>query len=174
MDANNKARRLHPSFVDLSAVIVGVTIVTRSNSTGRARIVQNQTLLVSSTSAVDKGPNETVITKGIGAIENAEENVEFSSRHSARQGSRKEPRIANSRSSSRRQIDEMELPNLRAEKEAEQLLRERQLELEQEREEYELRRRKEQQEQKLRLKLQQKKTSCVCDNMNESSKMKAS
>ena len=80
----------------------------------------NQTSLVSSTSAGDKDPNETVIDTGNGAIENAERNVEVSSRHSAAHGSRKEPSIHNSRSSRGRQIDEMELENLRAEKEAEQ------------------------------------------------------
>ena len=94
----------------------------------------NQTSLVSSISAADKDPNKTVIDTGNGAIENAEENVEVSSRLSATQGSRKEPSIANSRSSRRRQIDEMELKNLRAKKETKQHLRERQLELERERE----------------------------------------
>ena len=69
----------------------------------------NQTSLVSSTSAGDKDPNETVIDTRNGTLENAEENVEVSSRHSATQGSRKEPSTANSRSSRRRQIDEMEL-----------------------------------------------------------------
>ena len=114
----------------------------------------NQTSLVSSTSAVDKDPNETVIDAGNRAKENAAENVEVSSRHSATQESRKQPSIANSRSSRRRQIDEMELEKLRAKKETKQQLQERQLELEQEREEIELRRRKEelqQQEDKLRL-----------------------
>ena len=46
-----------------------------------------QTSLMSSTSAGDKDPNETVIDTGNGALENAEENVEVSSRHSATQGS---------------------------------------------------------------------------------------
>ena len=73
----------------------------------------NQTSLVSSTSAVDKDQNETVIDTGNGAIENAEGNVEVSSRNSAARGSRKQPSIANSRSSRRRQIEEMELENLR-------------------------------------------------------------
>ena len=77
----------------------------------------NQTSLVSSTSAVDKDPNETVIDTGNGALENAKENVEVSSRHSATQASRKQPSIANSRSSRRWQIEEMELENLRAKKE---------------------------------------------------------
>ena len=95
---------------------------------------------MSSTSAGDKDPNETVIDTGNGAAGNGEENVDVSSRHSATQGSRKQPSIANSRSSIRQQIDEMELENLRAQKETEQRLRERQLELEQEREEMELRR----------------------------------
>ena len=127
--------------------------------------------LVSSTLAGDKDSNdETVIDTGNGAIENAEENGEVSSKHSATHGSRKQPSIANSRSSKRRQIEEVELENLRAKKETEQRLRERQLELEQEREEIELRRQQEelrlqqrekelqqqQQEQELRLKMQQK------------------
>ena len=43
----------------------------------------NQTLLLSSTSAVDKDSNKTVIDTSNGAIENAEVNVKFSSRHSA-------------------------------------------------------------------------------------------
>ena len=43
----------------------------------------NQTSLVSTTSAGDKDPNdETVIDTGNGAIENAEENNEVSSKHS--------------------------------------------------------------------------------------------
>ena len=125
----------------------------------------NQTSLVSTTSAGDKDPNdETVIDTGNGAIENAEENAEVSSKRSATHGNRKQPSIANSRSSRRRQIEEMELENLRAKKETEQQLRERQLELEQEREEIELRRQQEelrlqqqqqQQEQELRLRMQQ-------------------
>ena len=123
----------------------------------------NQKSLVSTTSAGDKDPNdETVIDTGNGAIENAEENNEVSSKHSATHGSRKQPSIANSRSSKRRQIEEMELESLRAKKETEQRLRERQLGLEQEREEIELRRQQEElrlqqqkQEQELRLKMQQ-------------------
>ena len=113
----------------------------------------NQTSLVSTTSAGDKDPNnETVIDTGNGAIENAEENNEVFSKHSATHGSRKQPSIANSRLSKRRQIEEMELENLRAKKETEQRLRERQLELEQEREEIELRRQQQelQQQQQLR------------------------
>ena len=82
----------------------------------------NQTSLVSSTSAVDKDPNETVIDTGNEALENAVGNVEVSFRHSATQGSRKQPSIANSRASSRRQIKDMELKNLRAKKETEQRL----------------------------------------------------
>ena len=78
----------------------------------------NQTSLVSSKSAVGKEPNETVSDTGNGMIENIEENVEVSSRHSVTQGSRKQPSFANS--SRRRQIDEMELENLRAQKEKEQ------------------------------------------------------
>ena len=99
----------------------------------------NQTLLVSTTSTGYKDPNnETVIDTGTGAIENAEENAEVSSKHFATHESRKQPSIANSRSSKRRQIEEWELENLKAKKETEQQLRERQLELEQEREEIEL------------------------------------
>ena len=100
----------------------------------------NQTALVSSTSAVDKDPNETVIETRNGAIENTEGNVEVSSRHSATKGSRKQPSIGNSRSSRRRQIDELELKNIRTKRETEQRLPKRQLELEQEREEIEHRR----------------------------------
>ena len=48
-----------------------------------------QTSSVSSTSVVDKDPNETVIHTGNGALENAEENLEVSSRHSATQRSGK-------------------------------------------------------------------------------------
>ena len=81
-----------------------------------------QTSLLSSTLAVDKDPNETVNYTRNGALENADENVEVSSRHSATQGSRKQPSIANSRSSRRRQIEQMELENLRAKKETEQRL----------------------------------------------------
>ena len=105
---------------------------------GRSKECGNQTSLVSSTSAGDKDPNDIVIDTGNGAIENAEENVEVSSRHFATQGSRKEPGIVNSRSSGRRQIEEMELKSLIAKKETEQRLRVRQLELEQELEEIEL------------------------------------
>ena len=113
----------------------------------------NQTSLVSTTSAGDKDPNdETVIDTGNGAIENAGENAEVSSKHSATHGSRKQPSIASSRSSRRRQIEEMELENLKAKKETEQRLRERQLDLEQEREEIELHR----QQQELRLQQQQR------------------
>ena len=111
----------------------------------------NQTSLVSSTSAVDKDSNETVIHTENGALENAEENVAVSSRHSDTQGSRKQPSIANSRSSRRRQIEEMELKNIRSQTETEQRLRERQLELEKEREEIEFRR----QQEELRLQQQQ-------------------
>ena len=106
---------------------------------------------MSSTSAVNKDPNETVIHTRNGALESAEENVEVSSRHSATQGKLKQPSIANSRSSRRRQIEEMELENLRAKNATEQRLQERHLELEQEREEVELRR----QQEELRLQQQQ-------------------
>ena len=118
---------------------------------------------MSTTSTGDKDTNnETVNDTGNGAIEEAEENAEVSSKHTATHGSRKQPSIANSRSSKRRQIEEMELENLKAKKETEQRLRERQLELEQEREEIELRRQQEelrlqqkQQEQEFHLKMQQ-------------------
>ena len=127
----------------------------------------NQTSLVSSTSAGDKDPNETVIDTRNGVTENVEENVEISSRHSGTHRSKKEPSIANSRSSRRREIEVMELENMRAKKEADQRLRERQSQLEKKREEIELRRRQEelrlqlqhqqqqQQEEELRLQLQQ-------------------
>ena len=107
---------------------------------------------MSTTATGDKDPNDdTVIDTANGAIENAEENAEVSSKHSATHGSRKQPSIANSRSSKRRQIEEMELENLKAKKETEQRLRERQLELQQEREEIEPRR----QQEELRLQQQQ-------------------
>ena len=119
----------------------------------RSKDCGNQTSLVTSSSAGDKDPNdETVNDTGNGAIKNAEENAEVSSRHSATHGSRKQPSIANSRSSKGRQIEEMEFENLRAKKETEQRLRERQLELEQKREEVELRR----QQEELRLQQQQR------------------
>ena len=86
---------------------------------GQSKDCGNQTSLVSSTSAGDNEPNETLIDTGNGAVEDAEENVKVSSRHFATQGSRKQPSIANSRSSRRRQIDEMELKNLRAKKKTE-------------------------------------------------------
>ena len=111
----------------------------------------NQTSLISSTSAGDKDPNKTLIDIKNWKIENAHENVEVSSRHSATQGSRKQPSIANSRSSRRRQIDEMELEDLRDKKETEQGLPERQLELDQDHEEIEIRR----QQEKLQLQQQQ-------------------
>ena len=98
---------------------------------GQSKGCGNQTSLVSSTSAVDKDPNETVNDTGIGATENAEEKVEVSSRHSASLGSRKQHSIVNSRLSRMRRIDEMELEHLRAKNLTEQRLRERQLELEQ-------------------------------------------
>ena len=81
----------------------------------------NQTTFVSSTSPGDEDPNVTVINARNGAIENAEENGEVSSRHST-QGSRKEPSIAKLRLLRRRLIEEMELKNLRAKKETEQRL----------------------------------------------------
>ena len=136
----------------------------------------NQTSLVSSTSVGDEDPNETVVGTRNGALENAKENTEVSSKHSATHGNRKQPIIRNSRPSRRRHIEEMELENLKAKNETEQRLRERQLELEEEREEIELRPQQEelhlqqeqqqqqreqelqqqQQEQELRLKMQQK------------------
>ena len=115
---------------------------------------------MSSTSAGDKNPNETVIDTRNGAVGNAVENAGFSSRHSATQGRRMELSIANWRSSRRRWIDEMELKNLRAKKEAEQ----RQLELEQEHEEIELCRQKKNRNNK------KMSYGYVCDNLNESSK----
>ena len=121
----------------------------------------NQTSLVSSTSVGDKNPNKTLIDTGNGAIENAEGNVGVYSRHFPTHGSRKPTTIANSRSSRRRQTDEMELENLRSKNETEQQLQERQLELEQEHEEIELCRQQEelrlqqQPEQELRLQMQQ-------------------
>ena len=108
---------------------------------GRSKDCGNKTSLVSSTSPGDKNPTETVIETENGEIENVQENVEVSSRHSATQG--KQPSIANSRSSRRRQIDETELKNLRAKKETEKRLRERQLEFEREREKLELCRQRE-------------------------------
>ena len=81
----------------------------------------NQTSLVTTTSTGDKDPNdETVIDTGNGAIENAEEKGEVSSKHSATHGSRKQPSIANSRSPRRPPIEEMEHENLRAKNETEQ------------------------------------------------------
>ena len=56
----------------------------------------NQTSLVSSTWTADKDPIENVIDTENRGTENAQENVEVSSRHSATQGSRKKPSIANS------------------------------------------------------------------------------
>ena len=58
----------------------------------------NQTSLVSFTSAVDKDPKESVNDTEVGAIGNTEEIVEFSSRNSASNGSRKESSFASSRS----------------------------------------------------------------------------
>ena len=134
---------------------------------GRRKYCGNWTSLVSSTLTGDKDPNETVIDTGNGTIENAEENVEVSSRHTATQGSssRREPSIANSRSLRRRHIGEIELENLRAKNETEQRMRQRQLELEQkpdeieprcQREELRLQKQQQQQEEELRLKMQQK------------------
>ena len=68
-----------------------------------------------------------------------------------KEASRKEISIAISPTSRGRQIGKLELQNLRAKKEAEQLLRVQQLKLEQEREEIELRR----QQQELRLEQQE-------------------
>ena len=99
----------------------------------------NETSLGSYTSAGDKDPNETVFDTRNGAIENVEGNVDISSRRFATHRDRKESNIANSCSSRRREIDEMELANLRAKREAEPRLREWQLKLEQEHEGKELR-----------------------------------
>ena len=79
-----------------------------------------QTSLELFTSAGDKDTNENVIDTGNGAIENAEVTLEVFSGHFAKQGSRNEPSIVNSRSSKRRRIDEMELQNLKAKNETEQ------------------------------------------------------
>ena len=112
----------------------------------------NQTSLGSTTSsASDTGPNEIVVDTGIAVTENVEENVEVSSRHSETHRSRKEPSIANSCSSRRREIDHLELKNMRAKMEADQRLRERQSQLRKERAEIELRQRQEE----LRFELQQ-------------------
>ena len=105
---------------------------------GQSKDCGNQTSLVSSSPAGVKDPNETVIDTRKGATENVEKNVEVSYKHSATHGIRKQLSIANSRSSQRRQIEEMELENLRAKNETEQRLPEWLLELEQEREEIEL------------------------------------
>ena len=112
---------------------------------------------MSSTSAGDKDPNETVNFTRNGVLKNDGENVEISSSHYATQGSRIEPSIGYWRSSRSRRNDKTDLQNLRAKKETERRPRERELELEQGREEIELRRKEEmqQQEQELRLKLQQ-------------------
>ena len=78
-----------------------------------------QTSLVSSTSAGDNDPNETGNLIGIRVMENVEEKIVISSKHSATHRSRKESSIANSSSSRKREIGEMELANLRSKKEAE-------------------------------------------------------
>ena len=96
----------------------------------------NQTMLLSSTSVGDKDLNNTLT--GNGAIEIVKENADVFSRLSTTHGSREWPSVANSRSSRRRQVDEMEFQNLRAKKKEEQPLQEVQLELKQEREEMEL------------------------------------
>ena len=88
---------------------------------------------MSSTAAVDRNPNKAIFDTRIEAIENAEEKIDVLSRHSDTQGSRKKPV-----SPTRDQIDEIELKNLRAKKEAKQRLQEWQLEIEQENEELEL------------------------------------
>ena len=75
MDSNKKARSSHRKMC-------GFLIKLYRHSKDRG----NQTSLVSSTSAGDKDPNETVIDTGNGAIENTEENLEVSSRHSATHG----------------------------------------------------------------------------------------
>ena len=50
---------------------------------GRSKDCGNELSLASSTSAGDEDQNETAIDTGNGALENAEENVEVSSRHTA-------------------------------------------------------------------------------------------
>ena len=125
----------------------------------------NQTSLLS-TLAGDTDSDNTVIDAGNGAIVNLEEKIEVSSLHSATNGSKKVLIIANSRSSRRRQMHEMELANLRANKKEEQRLQDWQLELKQECEEIEFFRRQEelrfqqqqqQPEQKRRLQQQRQK-----------------
>ena len=85
----------------------------------------NQTALVSSTSARAKDPNVTLV----GAKRNVEENVEVSSRLSAKHRSRKGPFITKSNLSRRREIYEMELANRGAKQNAEKRLPERQYDL---------------------------------------------
>ena len=97
----------------------------------------NQTSLVSSSSAGGKDPNETVIDTEISAIETQKRTsrclpdillhkvAERNTVHS----------IANSKSSRRRQIDEMKFQNLRTKQKAEQRLQERQLGKQKEQEE---------------------------------------
>ena len=63
------------------------------NQYGHSKDCRKQTSLVSSTSADDNDPIDTVIDTGNKAIENAEENLEVSSSHSATQRSRKQPSI---------------------------------------------------------------------------------
>ena len=147
----------------------------------------NQTSLVSSTSACDKDPNKTVIDTGNGATEKPKGKRRSLPGILLNTEEGNNPGNANSRSSRRRQIDEMELENLRAKKKTEQRLRERQLELEQEHEERELCRQQEelrlqqqqreqelqqQQQQELRIMMQQQKTNCVFDSMSAPKKTK--
>ena len=89
---------------------------------------------------------------------NFEETVEISRKQSAKHRCKKEASIANSRSSWRRKVVEIELANLRAGIEAEQRQRERKFDLEQEHAAMELSRRAERKELELRLKLQQHKS----------------
>ena len=77
----------------------------------------NQTL--SSTSVGDNDQNETGNHIGNGAKENVEEKIVIFSNHTATHRSRKESSFANSSSSRKQEIDEMELANLREKKEAE-------------------------------------------------------
>ena len=74
-------------FVDFSDIRSHYPDLIKLN--GHSKDCENQTSLVPSTSAGDKKQNKTVIDTGYGAIENADENAEISSRQSATHGSRK-------------------------------------------------------------------------------------
>ena len=112
MDSKNKARISHPRVFGFHAFRGHyqdlIKLYRHSKDCG------NQTSLVSSAPAVDKNSNETVIDRGSGARENAAENVEVSSKHSATHGSTKQHSIANSLLSRGQQNDEMDFENVRA------------------------------------------------------------